>query len=273
MDVGTAKPTPEEITQIPHHCIDIIEPDDYFSAGEFGILARRIVEEIFKRMHLPIVAGGSGLYIRALVDGLFSSNVRDDDVRKALRDRADDEGWIALHQYLCEVDPEVGERIHPNDRKRIIRALEVYQLTGKPISECQRSRTIAAPFDPIFYGLSWKRETLYSRIDERVDEMIQSGLIDEVSRLRSMGYSSSLNSMDSVGYKEIFAFLDGRISMEEAIGMIKRNTRRFAKRQMAWFRRDARIRWIQLEDPVDWQSIAQTMIAESGIDKTSVGER
>ena len=262
MDIGTAKPSLTERQRIPHHCINIVDPNDDFNAGRFGNLARKIVESIFERDRVPVVVGGSGLYIRALVDGLFSSGERDERIRQRLRSKAARSGWDTLYDDLHRLDPSAARRIHPNDKKRIIRALEVYHLTGRPISELQKTDTIPAPFQTRFFGLQWGREALYRRIDDRVDAMVHSGLIDEVKMLRKMGYSSTLNSMDSAGYKEVFAFLDGKMNMEDTIDSIKKNSRRFAKRQIAWFKRDNRIRWIRMTDPPKMKDAARYILEE-----------
>lgn len=260
MDIGTAKPTPSEREVVPHHCIDIKNPDESFSAGEYGQLSRHIICGIFSRGRTPVVVGGSGLYIRAMVDGVFSGDYRDATLRERLKRRADEEGLVVFYNWLSEVDPIAARKIHPNDRKRIIRALEVYELSGKPISRVQKEKTEPADFVPIFWGLRWDRDDLYRRIERRVDDMVQAGLVQEVERLKEMGFGLDHNSLDSVGYREVFAYLDGNTSSEEMVKLIKRNTRRFAKKQMTWFRRDSRIRWIDVQEPVDWNDIAQQVL-------------
>jgi tRNA dimethylallyltransferase len=247
LNIGTAKPSSEEQREVPHHCIDICSPDQYFSAGEFAKLARSIIVKIQSRNHLPVVVGGSGLYIQALVDGIFEGNYRDPVKRKQLRDRAHQEGWPALYDELYRVDPETAQTVHANDHKRIIRALEVYALTGRAVSYIRRKETVPGQFQTIWFGLSWPRELLYGRIDLRVDRMIEHGLEAEVRRLLNLGYDRSLNSLDTVGYKEIIAFLNHEIIFDEAVNRIKKNTHRFAKRQLSWFRRDSRINWLNME--------------------------
>jgi len=260
MDIGTAKPEKSQRERIPHHCIDIRNPDAIFSAGEYGILARSIVEEIFQRGHIPIVVGGSGLYIRALVDGIFSGNYRDPELRKTLNQQADEKGLGTLYAQLKKCDPEAAVKIHPNDRKRILRALEVCELSGIPISRIQSEETRPADFEPHFWGLRWPREVLYRRIEDRVDAMIRSGLVQEVENLKKMGFGPEHNGLDSVGYREIFHHLAGEISLAEAVGRIKMNTRRFAKKQLIWFRRDKRIRWVDVQEPVDWHGLVQKIV-------------
>jgi tRNA dimethylallyltransferase len=262
LEIGTAKPSKNEMEGIPHHCIDIINPDESFSAGAYGKYARHIVSEIHARRHLPIVVGGSGLYIRALVDGIFWEECKDPELREKLKEEAEKKGLNILYQRLCKVDPEAAEKIHTNDKKRIIRALEVYEITGQPISRMQKEKTQPADFSTHFWGLRWPREVLYQRINKRVDTMLEKGLVEEVKQLQSQGLGPALNALDSVGYKEIFAFLQGECSYGEAIEQIKRNTRRFAKKQLVWFRGDRRIRWIDMEAPVDWRGIARQILSE-----------
>jgi len=260
MDIGTAKPTPGEIGDIPHHCIDIRNPDERFSAGEYGLEARQIISEIFLRGNTPVIVGGSGLYVQALIDGVFNGNYRDLQLRKRMKEHAVDKGLSDLYKRLCSLDPVAAQRIHPNDARRIIRALEVVELSGQPISQLQARKTEPGSFVPVFWGLEWNREELYCRINKRVDHMLQAGLVQEVKKLKAMGYTHEDNSLDSVGYKEILAFLEGTYTIEEAIQYVKQNSRRFAKRQLTWFRRDSRIHWIHLEKPVAWDHIANTIL-------------
>ncbi len=260
MDIGTAKPTIHEREEVPHHCIDVRDPDEYFSAGEYGKLARIKIHDILNQGKLPIVVGGSGLYIKALVDGLFFGDYRDAEVRMQLKRKAEEKGLEVLYHRLCELDPIASKRIHPNDFKRIIRALEVYELSGKAISSIQKEMTVPSDFIPQFWGLRWKRETLYQRIHSRVDEMIASGLVQEVEQLKAKSYNTEYSSLDSVGYGEVFEYLNGLITYQEMIHLIKQNTRRMAKKQLTWFNRDPRIKWIDLEEPVHWMSIAKGII-------------
>ena len=259
MDIGTAKPKDEERLRISHHLFDICDPNEYFSAGEYSKLARKSISGILQRNHLPIVVGGSGLYIKALIDGVFQEDFKDQHVRQRLNSEADNKGISVLYQRLMEIDPEQAQKIHFNDRKRIIRGLEVYELSGNPISKMQKEKTTPSKFHPILIGLKWRREKLFQRINQRVDHMIQLGLVEEVKHLRMQGYGIELNSMNSVGYKEMISFLAEEISFEEAILLIKRNTRRYAKRQMTWFKKDKRIHWIDLFEPVNWSSICTTI--------------
>ena len=260
MDIGTAKPTPTEMAKAPHHLIDIKNPDELFNAGMYSILGRQVIDEILNREHCPIIVGGSGLYIRALVDGVFAGPYRDLKIRKRLNLQAEEKGLDTLYKQLQYVDPEAAHTIHVNDRKRIVRALEVYTLSGHPISRIQKENTHPADFRTEYWGLRWPREHLYHRISERVDKMIHAGLIEEVLHLREMGYGPDLNSLDSVGYKEVFSHLDGQINKVELMDLIKRNTRRYAKKQLTWFRRNSNINWINLAPPVEWEKIVTHII-------------
>jgi len=262
MDIGTAKPSPSERAEIPHHCIDLLDPDAPFSAGEYAAMARSAIDRILARKRLPIVAGGSGLYIQALVDGFFPGNYRDFSVRERLRQEAAESGSEGLYRRLELSDPRAAAKIHPNDLKRIIRALEVIEIAGKPVSRIRGEETLPAVFRTCFWGIEWPREVLYSRIDTRVDQMMQAGLVQELRGLQKRGYGPGLNSMDSPGYRELYDFLADKISLADAVDLIKRNTRRFAKRQMTWFRRDARIRWIQPSVPPDWTHLAEKVLLE-----------
>jgi tRNA dimethylallyltransferase len=256
LDIGTAKPTPSEMRLVPHHMIDIKDPDASYNAGLYSIMGRNIIQDVLARGRLPIVVGGSGLYIQALTDGVFTGNFQDSSIRENLNREADEKGLEELYLRLQEADPRAASIIHANDRKRIIRALEVHVLSGKPISQMQQEETRSAGFKPVYWGLRWPRDSLYQRIEVRVDEMIHEGLVQEVEKLRGRGYGPELNSMDSVGYKEVFPYLDGLITKQEMISLIKRNTRRYAKKQITWFRKNTSIRWIDLDFSVDWEVIA-----------------
>lgn len=261
MDIGTAKPTGEEQARARHHGIDIRDPDAFFSAGEFSDYGRRVIQEIQLRGRVPIVVGGSGLYVQALVDGVFGGSYRDEMLRVHLRADARRRGLPAVRQWLENIDAEAATRILPNDEKRLLRALEVCLLAGKPISELQREHTVPAEFKPVYIGLNWPRELLYRRINQRVSQMMAHGLMDEFERLIAMGYTLKHNAMDAVGYKELFAVRSGEITPEQGVELIQRNTRRFSKRQMTWFRRNKAIHWLNINDPTDWQNVVQAALA------------
>ena len=257
MDIGTAKPTAEERSRVPHEFVDICNPDEPYSAGKFGKEARRNVAARKEQGAFPLVVGGSGLYIRALVDGLFEGEISDPDVRRRLRKEAETKGLDSLYKRLRKIDPDSASKIHPNDEQRILRALELIELTGEPRSVFLRRNRQKSPYEPIFIGLTMERSALYRRIEARVDQMMARGLVDEVERLRQMGFGPEQQALQTVGYREIFDFLEGRFPLEEAVRLIKRNTRRFAKRQLTWFRADPRIRWFTLDDTTDLTRLAE----------------
>lgn len=245
LSIGTAKPTPQELSQVEHHLVDVVPPDEEFDAARFAELADEVIEELWHKDKLPIVVGGSGFYIKALIDGLFDAPSADEELRERFRQQPKE----TLHQMLESVDPASAEKLHPNDRKRVIRALEVYELTGKTISQLQKEhqQNKKEKYEPLFIGLSYERQTLYRRIEDRVDKMIEGGLIEEVESLLEI-YPAELNALQTVGYQEIIRYLRGDIDKGEAIRLIKRNTRRYAKRQLTWFRRDERIHWIDVTE-------------------------
>lgn len=247
MDIGTAKPTPEQRARVPHHMIDVVLPDEYFSAGRYARLAAEAVKEVARRGKLPIVVGGSGLYLSALFDGLFEERAKDQALRRALREMAEREGTEVLYRELAQVDPEAASRIHPRDLQRIVRALEVYRTTGRPISQWRRERRPPLEADVLWVGLNMERRKLYGRIDLRVEEMFRRGLVDEVRALLEMGYGPELPALKTVGYKEVFPYLEGRRSMEETMAQVKADTHSYARRQLIWFRRDPRIMWLEAE--------------------------
>lgn len=246
MDIGSAKIKPEEMEGIPHHLIDVLEPDDEFHVVKFQQLAKKAMREIWERGHIPIVTGGTGFYIQALLYDIdFDENEKEDACRKELEAYAREHGAEALHEKLALVDPASAEMIHPNNIKRVIRALEFYEQTGKRISEhneTQRQRE--SPYAFAYFVLTDDRAHLYERINRRVDQMIEEGLVNEVQALKDKGYTKQLVSMQGLGYKEILDYLDGNCTLEEAIYTIKRDTRHFAKRQLTWFNRERDVIWI-----------------------------
>jgi len=260
MDIGTAKPSKEERERVKHYFIDELNPDEEFNAGAFGERGREIIEDIFSRGKVPIVVGGSGLYVKSLIDGFFEGPAGDWELREILYRKAEQLGKGVLYEELKKVDPASAEKIHPNNLKRVIRALEVYYLTGKPISQLQSEMKPEINFETVQIGLNWDRKKLYKRIEERVDMMIEQGLIDEVKRLRELGYDKNLNALQTVGYKEVFDYLDGIISYDRMIYLIKRNSRRYAKRQLTWFRQDKRIIWIDVDERTDLNELADKVI-------------
>lgn len=254
MNIGTAKPSMEERRGIPHHMLDIVNPDEDFSVAQFKEGAMECIKDIIERGKIPIVAGGTGLYINSLVYNIsFSDTITDWDYREKLNKIVEEQGTQALHQLLQKIDPKSAEWIHPNNVKRVVRALEVYKTTGRPISEHkEESRNTPAPYDYRVFGLEVERETLYQRIDKRADIMMEMGLYEEVEELLDSGYSPGLVSMQGIGYKEIVLAIKGKCSLSEAVDNIKRATRHLAKRQMTWFNKTEGIKWIKRNNNESW---------------------
>jgi len=259
LDIGTAKPSIEQRRQVRHYFIDELDPGEDFNAGEFGKRGRAIIEDIFRRKKVPLVVGGSGLYVQSLIDGFFEGPPRDEEIRERLYRQLEEGGVEALLQKLKRVDPVSANKMLPSNTRRIIRALEVHEITGSPISALQEQKA-EITFTPLLVGLSWDRKLLYARINERVDSMLKAGLIEEVKKLKKMGYTERLNSLQTVGYQEAFRYLSGEIDYDTMVELIKRNSRRFAKRQLTWFRRDKRIHWIPMRDESDFPTIAQEIV-------------
>ena len=249
MDIGTAKPDLEEMSGIRHYMIDEVLPGEEFSVARFQELALKYIEEIHAKGKIPIVTGGTGLYINSLVYNInFSETISDWELREKLKNEAKEKGNRYLHDRLKEIDPEAAARIHENDLKRIIRAIEVYTHTQKPISYHQEISRLKPPeYNYILIGLRMDRELLYERINRRVDIMIDRGLIDEVRKLRNLGFVKNTVAMQGLGYKEILWYLKGELTLDEAVDLLKRETRRYAKRQMTWFRRMEGIYWIDVD--------------------------
>ena len=252
MTIGTAKPTAEEQARIPHHMVDVIDPSENFDAARFSLMARQIAQNIFTRDAIPIVAGGTGLYIKAMLYGLFQTDPPDPDLRRKLREEAESRGSVALHRRLREMDPEAAERIHANDTFRIIRALETIGTTGQPMSDHHRQHGFReSPYRVIQIGLDMERERLYERINERVDAMIATGLLDEVRKLLESGIDSETKAMRALGYRHMVDYLKSLLPWEEAVRTMKRDTRHFAKRQLTWFRADKEVIWTSPENISD----------------------
>lgn len=246
MDIGSAKITSEEMAGVPHHLIDVLEPAQEFNVVVFQKLAKQAAGEIYSRGHIPILVGGTGFYIQALLYDIdFTENDEDTALRQSLEEQARREGPEALYERLRAVDPESCESIHAHNIKRVIRAIEFYEKTGKKISEHNREqRQNASPYNFAYFVLTDSRDRIYQRINERVDLMMAHGLVEEVRALRESGCHRDMVSMQGLGYKEILSALEGEISMEEAVYLIKRDTRHFAKRQLTWFRREKEVTWI-----------------------------
>jgi tRNA dimethylallyltransferase len=244
MDIGTAKPTAEEQARVVHHMVDIVEPDEGFDAAQYAERARAKIIELGEKQIRPFVVGGTGLYIKALLYGLFDAQVSDPKVRQGLKKEADAHGIAFLHERLSGLDPETAKRLHPNDTYRILRALEVVESTGQTIStHHQKHGFLEQPFQSLRIGLCLDRDVLYDRINQRVDAMMSAGFLDEVKGLLAKGYGADLKSMQSIGYRHMVVCLEDRLSWEECVRTIKRDHRRYAKRQLTWFGADSEIIW------------------------------
>jgi tRNA dimethylallyltransferase len=274
MDIGTDKPGPEIRASVPHHLINIVKPDEVFSAGRYREMARQIILRLYRQGKTPVVVGGTGLYLKALLYGLWPGPRADWEIRNRLVEEEKLFGPGHLHRRLVEVDPEAAHRIHPCDQVKTVRALEVAILTGVPLTQHHQGHrsALGGEGDPssladraVVIGLRREREDLYQRIDIRVDEMIRAGLVEEVERLFHSGYHESLPSMQGLGYRQVVDYLKGLYSIQEAVRLIKRDTRRYAKRQMTWFRKVPRVCWVDLE-PVD----QATQVTEKVLDR--IGE-
>lgn len=246
MDIGTAKPTLVEQRRVRHHLIDMLDPQEDFNAARFALLARQTVYELYCQGIVAVVTGGTGLYIKALIHGLFEAEAPDPHRRRQLRQEAAAIGTAALHERLARIDSAAAARIHPNDEIRIIRALETYDKTGKRISEHQQAHNFPQSHFRVFkVGLKMERALLYERINRRVEHMIACGLLQEVKGLMGKGYGKELKSMQALGYRHMIAYLGGKTDWEETVRTLKRDHRRYAKRQLTWFRADPEIIWTE----------------------------
>ena len=246
MDIGSAKIRPEEMQGIKHYLIDELEPDEEFHVVRFQEMAKKALEEIYAKNKIPIVVGGTGFYIQALLYDIdFTENEEDTEYRKELEQLAAEKGADALHEMLRKVDSASAEAIHANNVKRVIRALEFHKQTGEKISEHnEQERAKSSPYDFCYFVLNDERERLYERINLRIDQMLDDGLVEEVMSLKDQGYTKEMVSMQGLGYKEILDYLNGNCTLEEAIYILKRDTRHFAKRQLTWFRRERDVIWV-----------------------------
>ncbi len=246
LDIGSGKPTEVERKRVPHHLVDIVNPDVKFSAGDYCIHAERAAAGIVKRGRVPFFVGGTGLYIDSFFKGISDIPSIEKSVKEGLQQELALRGLDELYKELLQYDRPFAERIHHNDRQRILRGLEVIRATGKPLSDYFVKRTGHESADTLYIGMAVEKNELYERIDRRVDAMIGKGLVDEVAGLRDMGYSPGLNSMKSIGYSQVNEYLDGLIPLDEAVMKIKSETRKYAKRQMTWFRKNHSIHWVGL---------------------------
>ena len=253
MDVGSAKITPDEMDGVPHHLVDVLDPTEDFNIVLFQQLAKKSMEEIYSKGRIPILVGGTGFYIQALTRDIdFTQSEQDDSYRKELESLAAEKGNTFLHDMLTSVDPKSAEDIHENNVKRVIRALEFYKQNGTRISEHnEEQKEHVSPYNLAYFVLNAPRPLLYKRIDERVDEMLKKGLVEEVKTLQRMGCHRGMVSMQGLGYKEILAWLEGEYPYDEAVRILKRDTRHFAKRQLTWFRREGEVTWVD-KDKFDY---------------------
>ena len=263
MDIGTAKIRPSEMQGIPHHLIDVFEPEHGMNVAEFKSLAKSAIEDIHSRGKLPILVGGTGFYIQAVLYDTELEEEEENDYRKELNALAETpEGCEKLYNMLKEEDPEAAEKIHPNNIKRVIRAIEFKYNTGMKISEHNvTEKQKESPYDFTYFVLTMNRDKLYERIDKRVDIMLQEGLVDEAKELMDRGLTEDHISMQAIGYKEIYQYLAGRMSLEEAVELLKKNTRHFAKRQLTWFRHERTVTWIDKDEFKDEDSILLYMMS------------
>ena len=265
MSIGVAAPTAEDLAKVRHHFVGVIEPSESFSAADFAGQALEVAQGLDARGKIPVVVGGSGLYLRAFVDGLFPGPPADKRLRRRFREFAAESGSSRLHERLRGVDPESAKKFHENDLRRIVRALEVYELTGVPISELQRKyRDMKPDLAATFIGLERERRDLYDRIDERVERMFDLGFLDEVAGLLEQGYGDDIDRIRPLGYPEVKAHLEGEFDLDHAKYLIKRDSRRYAKRQCTWFRTDSRIRWFRFSADEETADYAQQICRAVG---------
>lgn len=247
MDIGTAKPTKDEMCGIAHHMIDIAEPWENFSVARFAGMARACIDDVLSRNRVPVLCGGTGLYFDSVIKNIdFKENLSDPEYRRSLEDLAHRHGCEYVHNMLREVDPDSAKSVHPNNLKRVIRALEIYKTTGKTKTQTDSESVRESVYDAEIFGILRPREELYYRINKRVDIMVGLGLVDEVRDLLDMGISPSCTSMQAIGYKELAEYLNGSCTLEFAIEKIKLESRRYAKRQITWFKRNKDIKWLSV---------------------------
>jgi tRNA dimethylallyltransferase len=263
MDVGTDKPASEERQAVPHRLIDLVDPDESFNAGLYRHQAIDEIERLYRDCRLPLVVGGTGLYVRTLLKGLCDAPQADPIVREALRQEAEDQGYDRLYARLVDVDPVAAARLHPRDESKVIRALEVYQLSGRRMSEFQQEHGFAErPFAALMIGLNRDRDMLYRRIEGRIDWQLAHGLIEETKRLLTQGYQRDSAAMKGLGYRQVAEHLAGEYDAAEMVRRFKRDTRRFSKRQMTWFRKEPGIQWLMIEESESIQHTATRVIEQ-----------
>ncbi len=259
LDIGTAKPTLREQTGIPHHLIDIFEPNVLISAGKYRDLATKTVHDIVSRGKLPIFVGGSGMYIKAIIHGIFKQSKSDPEIRNRLLHEIKEKGNALLYNRLVDVDPDSATKIHLNDSKRITRALEIFEITGKPASQLYKNQVPDPAFPTKIFVFHMKRDELYKRINQRVDQMLNEGLIDETQNMIDQGHRDALDTIKTIGYQEVIQYLDNTVSLEEMTENLKQNTRRYAKRQLTWFRNQLDAEWIEMNYNYSPEKVAKNI--------------
>lgn len=270
MDIGSAKIRKEEMDGVPHHLLDILEPEEPFNVMRFQQLAKEAIGDIYDRGHIPILTGGTGFYIQSVLYDIAFTEETDMSVRKELEREAKEKGAEYLHEKLAKVDPVTAENIHANNVKRVIRALEFYELNGYPLSEHNETeRRKSSPYLFRYYVLNELRETLYPKIEGRVDHMLETGLVAEVEALKNQGYTRDMVSMQGLGYKEILDYLTGVCTLEEAVDTIKKETRHFAKRQLTWFRREKEVTWVEKNNFADMWELLDFLLKDF---ETNIGK-
>ena len=274
MDVGTDKPVPEERQSVPHRLIDLVDPDESFNAGLYRRRAIDEIERLYRGRRLPLVVGGTGLYVRTLLKGLCDAPQADPIVRAALRQEAKDQGYDRLYARLVEVDPVAASRLHPRDESKVIRALEVYQLSGRRMSEFQEKHGFAErPYSALIIGLNRDRAALYRRIEERIDWQLAHGLIEETRQLLAQGYQRDSTAMKGLGYRQVAEHLAGEYDVAEMVRRFKRDTKHFSKRQMTWFRKEPEIQWLTIEESESVQHTAALVIGQVDRFIATLGDR
>ncbi len=262
LNIGSAKPTPQEMQGVKHHLIDFIEPDQNYSVSEYRRDAKAVISKLHSEGKIPVITGGTGLYVNALLYEMhFGENASDEAYRQSLENKVKIDGNDAVHDLLKQVDPKAAEKIHPNNVRRVIRALEINKVTGKTVGDFTLDPVKTSDYEVVLIGLTRNRLKLYARINKRVDIMLSAGLIEEVENLKKSGLDDSFQSMQGIGYKEVLAYLNGLYDLDTMISLLKQNSRRYAKRQMTWFKRYEETQWVDLEMFSSNEAVVKTILS------------